>query len=54
MQETQLHKRLALLVLSIVGNKTRNIVIGAILVSILLAFLFLQQLQERVQLYQSY
>ena len=38
MQETQLHKRLALLVLSIVGNKTRNIVIGAILVSILLAF----------------
>lgn len=38
MQETQLHKRLALLMLSIVGNKTRNIVIGAILVSILLAF----------------
>ncbi|SQI96319.1 putative sodium:sulfate symporter protein [Staphylococcus lugdunensis] len=38
MQETNLHKRLALLVLSIVGNKTRNIVIGAILVSILLAF----------------
>lgn len=38
MQETNLHKRLALLVLSIVGNKTRNIVIGAILVSIVLAF----------------
>ena len=53
MQETQLHKRLALLVLSIVGNKTRNIVIGAILVSILLAFVP-SELQERVQLYQSY
>ena len=38
MQETNLHKRLALYVLSIVGNKTRNIVIGAILVSIVLAF----------------
>ena len=38
MQETNLHKRLALYVLSIVGNKTRNIVIGAILVSIILAF----------------
>lgn len=38
MQETNLHKRLALLVLSVVGNKTRNIVIGAILVSIVLAF----------------
>lgn len=38
MQEINLHKRLALLVLSIVGNKTRNIVIGAILVSIVLAF----------------
>lgn len=38
MQETNLHKRLALLVLSIVGNKTRNIVIGAIIVSIILAF----------------
>lgn len=38
MQETNLHKRLALLVLSIVGNKTRNIVIGAIIVSIVLAF----------------
>ena len=45
MQETQLHKRLALLVLSIVGNKTRNIVIGAILVSILLAFFVPWQLQ---------
>ena len=39
MQET--NKRLALIVLSIVGNKTRNIVIGAIVVSIVLAF-FLQ------------
>ncbi|HDB8150084.1 TPA: DASS family sodium-coupled anion symporter [Staphylococcus aureus] len=38
MQETNLHKRLALIVLSIVGNKTRNIVIGAIIVSIVLAF----------------
>ncbi|MBL7572690.1 DASS family sodium-coupled anion symporter [Staphylococcus saccharolyticus] len=38
MQEINLHKRLALLVLSIVGNKTRNIVIGAILVSIVLVF----------------
>ncbi|MDR7619755.1 SLC13 family permease [Staphylococcus argenteus] len=38
MQETNLHKRLALIVLSIVGNKTRNIVIGAIVVSIVLAF----------------
>ncbi len=38
MQETGLHKRLALLVLSIVGNKTRNIVIGAIIVSIVLGF----------------
>ena len=38
MQETNLHKRLALYVLSIVGNKTKNIVIGAILVSIVLAF----------------
>ncbi|MEJ7192807.1 SLC13 family permease, partial [Staphylococcus epidermidis] len=38
MQETNLHKRLALLVLSVVGNKTKNIVIGAILVSIVLAF----------------
>ena len=38
MQETTLHKRLALYVLSIVGNKTKNIVIGAILVSIVLAF----------------
>ncbi|EHR87799.1 MULTISPECIES: SLC13 family permease [Staphylococcus] len=38
MQETNLHKRLALYVLSIVGNKTKNIVVGAILVSIVLAF----------------
>ncbi|WP_330995117.1 DASS family sodium-coupled anion symporter [Staphylococcus pseudintermedius] len=38
MQVTNLHKRLALLVLSFVGNKTKNIVIGAILVSIILAF----------------
>ncbi|MCI2842483.1 DASS family sodium-coupled anion symporter [Staphylococcus hominis] len=38
MQETNLHKRLALYVLSIVGNKTKHIVIGAILVSIVLAF----------------
>ncbi|HGH0840239.1 TPA: DASS family sodium-coupled anion symporter [Staphylococcus pseudintermedius] len=38
MQVTNVHKRLALLVLSFVGNKTKNIVIGAILVSIILAF----------------
>ena len=38
MQETNLHKRLALYVLSIVGNKTKHIVIGAILISIVLAF----------------
>ncbi|WP_019166525.1 SLC13 family permease [Staphylococcus delphini] len=38
MQVINLHKRLALLVLSFVGNKTKNIVIGAILVSIILAF----------------
>ncbi|EGQ3688133.1 DASS family sodium-coupled anion symporter [Staphylococcus pseudintermedius] len=38
MQVTNLHKRLALLILSFVGNKTKNIVIGAILVSIILAF----------------
>ncbi|MDE9990304.1 DASS family sodium-coupled anion symporter [Staphylococcus pseudintermedius] len=38
MQVTNLHKRLALLVLSFVGNKTKNIVIGAIIVSIILAF----------------
>ncbi|MGV3033342.1 SLC13 family permease, partial [Staphylococcus chromogenes] len=38
MQVTQLHKRLALWVLSLVGNKTKRIVIGAILVSIILAF----------------
>ncbi len=53
MQETNLHKRLALLVLSIVGNKTRNIVIGAIIVSIVLAFSFLLQQLEQGQLYQS-
>lgn len=38
MQVTNLHKRLALQVLSIVGNKTNRIVIGAIIVSIILAF----------------
>ncbi|ARJ50557.1 SLC13 family permease [Staphylococcus lutrae] len=38
MQVTNLHKRLALWVLSLVGNKTKRIVIGAILVSIILAF----------------
>ena len=54
MQETNLHKRLALLVLSIVGNKTRNIVIGAILVSILLAFLYHLQLHVQVRLCQFY
>ena len=53
MQETNLHKRLALIVLSIVGNKTRNIVIGAIIVSIVLAFSFLLQQLEQGQLYQS-
>ncbi|REH75385.1 SLC13 family permease [Staphylococcus felis] len=38
MQVTHLHKRLALWVLMLVGNKTKNIVIGAILVAIILAF----------------
>ncbi|QLK86757.1 DASS family sodium-coupled anion symporter [Staphylococcus sp. 17KM0847] len=38
MQVTNLHKRLALWVLSLVGNKTKRIVIGAILVAIILAF----------------
>ena len=38
MQVTNLHKRLALWVLSIVGTKTKAIVFGAILVSIVLAF----------------
>ncbi len=38
MQVTHFHKRLALLVLSKVGSKTNHIVIGAILVSIMLAF----------------
>lgn len=38
MQATNFHKRLALLILSRVGVKTNNIVIGAILVSIALAF----------------
>ncbi len=38
MQVTNLHKRLALQVLSIVGNKTNRIVIGAIIVAIILAF----------------
>ncbi len=54
-EETNLHKRLALLVLSIVGNKTRNIVIGAIIVSIgvSLNLPFLLQQLEQGQLYQS-
>ncbi|UXR69403.1 anion permease [Staphylococcus sp. IVB6246] len=38
MQITNLHKRLALWVLSLVGNKTRSIVVGAIVVAIILAF----------------
>ncbi|MGM7636710.1 DASS family sodium-coupled anion symporter [Bacillus sp. Hm123] len=38
MQATNFHKRLALFILSKVGSKTNNIVIGAILVSIVLAF----------------
>lgn len=38
MQVTNLHKRLALWVLSLVGTKTKAIVFGAILVSIVLAF----------------
>ena len=38
MQVTNLHKRLALWVLNLVGTKTKAIVAGAILVSILLAF----------------
>ena len=38
MQITNLHKRLALWVLSLVGNKTTSIVIGAIVVAIILAF----------------
>lgn len=38
MQITNLHKRLALWVLSLVGNKTKRIVIGAIIVAIILAF----------------
>lgn len=38
MQITGLHKRLALWILSKVGTKTNHIVIGAILVSIILAF----------------
>ena len=38
MQATNLHKRLALYVLSLVGTKTKAIVFGAILVSIILAF----------------
>lgn len=38
MQSTNLHKRLALYVLSLVGTKTKAIVFGAILVSIILAF----------------
>jgi len=38
MQITQLHKRLALIILSIAGNKTNRIVLGMILVAIFLAF----------------
>lgn len=38
MQATNLHKRLALWILSLVGTKTKAIVFGAILVSIVLAF----------------
>lgn len=38
MQVTNLHKRLALWVLSLVGTKTKSLVLGAILVSIVLAF----------------
>ena len=38
MQATNLHKRLALWILSIAGTKTKAIVAGAILVSIILAF----------------
>lgn len=38
MQVTNLHKRLALWILSLVGTKTKAIVFGAILVSIVLAF----------------
>ncbi|WP_328698841.1 DASS family sodium-coupled anion symporter [Brevibacterium rongguiense] len=38
MQATGLHKRLALLVLRFAGEKTRNILIGAIVISIILAF----------------
>lgn len=37
MQATNLHKRIALLILSKVGSKTKNILIGAILVSFILA-----------------
>ncbi|WP_249661841.1 SLC13 family permease, partial [Lysinibacillus fusiformis] len=38
MQITNLHNRLALWILSLVGTKTKAIVFGAILVSIALAF----------------
>ena len=38
MQATGLHKRLALLVLRFAGEKTSNILIGAIVISIILAF----------------
>src|SRR5699024_11760193 len=38
MQITQLHKRLALIVLSVAGNKTSRIVIGTIFLAIFLAF----------------
>lgn len=39
MQATNLHKRIALWILSLVGTKTRALVFGAILVSIALAFI---------------
>lgn len=38
MQATGLHKRIALIVLKLVGDKTSNVVIGAILISVVLAF----------------
>lgn len=38
MQQTNLHKRIALMIMSKVGTKTSSLVIGAILVSIVLAF----------------
>lgn len=38
MQATALHRRLALYVLKLAGEKVSNIVIGAIVISIILAF----------------